>query len=58
MVKKLIVRIKTGEETNKTAKLRQTFFSRDTVILGKISTNQVLTIKETKSKEVAMFLYS
>ena len=39
MVKKLIVRVEIGEETNKAAKSRKTFFSRDTITLGKIGTN-------------------
>ena len=54
----MIVRVKTGEETNKTAKPRKTFLSRHTMILGKIDTNQVLKIKETKNKKVENFLYS
>ena len=41
MVKKLIVRVKTGEEMNKATKPRKTFLSSDTTILGKIGINQV-----------------
>ena len=41
MVNKLIVRVKMEEETNKAAKPRKTFLSRDTTTLGKIGTNQV-----------------
>ena len=48
----MIIRVKKGEETNQTAKLRIMFLSRDTMILGKIGTNQVLKIKQTKKKKV------
>ena len=41
-----------GEETNKTAKPRKTFLSRDTKTEGKIDTNPVLSIKETKIKKL------
>ena len=54
----MIVRVKTGEETNKRAKPRKTLLSRGTMIVGKIGTNQVLKIKQTKDKKVVMFLYS
>ena len=54
----MIVRVKTVEETNKTAKPRKMLLSGDTMILGKIGTNRVLKIKETKNKKVVMFLYS
>ena len=41
MVKKLIVRVKTGEELNKATKPRKRFLSGDIVILGKIGANRV-----------------
>ena len=34
------------------------FLSRDTTILGKIDTNLVLKIKQTKNNKGVMFLYS
>ena len=40
------MRAKMGEETNKTAKPRKAFLNKDYTILGKISKNQVLKIKE------------
>ena len=39
MVKKLIVRVKTGEETNKTVKQRNTFYDEDATVVGEIGTN-------------------
>ena len=54
----MIVRVKTGEETNKKAKQSKTFVSIYVIISVKIGIQQVLKIKETKNKKVVMFLFS
>ena len=41
MVKKLIVRVKTGEETNKATKPSKMFRSYDTTILGRNAIDRV-----------------
>ena len=47
---KLIERVKMGEERNKIAKPRKLCQSNKPVIIGKIGTNRVFRIKETKKK--------
>ena len=59
MVKKLIVRVKTGEETNKASRSSKTFLSSDTTMFRQDRYRPSIKIKQkTKQKKGVMFLYS